>query len=501
MPVAPGTRLGAYEIRSPLGAGAMGEVYRAVDTRLKRQVAIKLLPTVLAGDPDRLARFQREAEVLASLNHPHIAAIYGLEDADGSKALVMELVEGATLAERIDQGPLPVDEALTVARQIAEALEAAHEQGIIHRDLKPANIKVRDDGTVKVLDFGLAKLADGRATAPTASDITHLQTTVPTMSMVGVIMGTAAYMSPEQARGRPLDKRTDIWSFGAVLYEMLTGARAFAGDDVTETMAEVMKSTPDWTKLPADTPPHIVTLIQQCLAKDRAVRIGDMAVAHFLLTQGAAPGHAAVAPVRARPRLFWLGPSLVAAVAVGMLIGWSLPDEAARPQPLTHLQMGVAPGESIVGASVSQHPARTAFAVSPDGRTVVFAGVRGTTAVLYLRDLARAEATALAGTEGATGPFYSPDGAQIGFWVGNTIKKISSAGGAPAVIADVPARAGSAASWDTDGSIYFESNSAGISRISESGGMPVVVTRGQKDDSMDERHLLPFVIPGSKALL
>jgi serine/threonine protein kinase len=259
-----GTQLGPYSIVEPLGAGGMGEVYRATDSRLKRQVAVKILPPDVAAPSDRLARFQREAEVLASLNHAHIAAIYGFEDADGVKALVMELVEGPTLADRIAQGPLPLDEALPIARQIAAALVAAHERGIIHRDLKPANIKVRNDGTVKVLDFGLAKLANTEPVSATVS--AHAATLAsPAVTTMGLILGTAAYMSPEQARGRDIDKRTDIWAFGAVLYEMLSGVRAFDGEDVTETMAAIVKSMPDWTALPADTPATVVGLLQKCL--------------------------------------------------------------------------------------------------------------------------------------------------------------------------------------------------------------------------------------------
>ena len=304
MPLSDGTRLGPYDILAPLGAGGMGEVYRATDTRLKRQVAVKILPAAVAADPDRLARFQREAEVLASLNHPHIAAIYGLEDAAGVNALVMELVDGPTLADRIAQGPLPIDEALAIARQIAEALEAAHEQGIIHRDLKPANIKVREDGTVKVLDFGLAKFTEAGAVREGREDPSQSPTLTSPAAMtgMGVILGTATYMSPEQARGRAVDKRTDVWAFGAVLYEMLTGVRAFEpstssgsprassrddGATVSDVIAAVLTSTPNWTALPADVPPHVVTLIQRCLEKDRKARIGDIAVARFLLADDA----------------------------------------------------------------------------------------------------------------------------------------------------------------------------------------------------------------------
>ena len=276
------TRVGPYEIVSAIGAGGMGEVYRARDTRLKRDVALKVLPVTFATDPDRLARFQREAEVLAALNHPNIAAIYGLEESDGVRALVMELVEGETLAERIARKQIPVDEALPIAKEIAEALEAAHEQGIIHRDLKPANIKVRSDGTVKVLDFGLAKLAETEGTGKAGEagrDARSLSPTITSpalMTGVGVLLGTAAYMSPEQAKGRPADKRSDIWAFGCVLYEMLTGKRAFQGDDVADTLANVLKSQPDWQAIPASTPPSVARLLRRCLAKGPTARLRDI---------------------------------------------------------------------------------------------------------------------------------------------------------------------------------------------------------------------------------
>src|SRR5216683_4882383 len=262
-----GTKLGPFEIQSPLGSGGMGEVYRARDTTLNRDVAIKVLPESFASDPDRLARFQREAQVLASLNHPHIAHIYGLEKSAGMHALVMELVEGPTLADRIAQGPISLDEALPIAKQIAEALESAHELGIIHRDLKPANIKVRDDGTVKVLDFGLAKALD--PTPASSPSVTNSPTiTTPAMTQAGMILGTAAYMSPEQAKGRPADKRSDLWAFGCVLYEMLTGTRPFDGEDVTDVMVAVLSKEPDWMALPAGTPVPICRLLRRCLEKD-----------------------------------------------------------------------------------------------------------------------------------------------------------------------------------------------------------------------------------------
>ena len=274
MALSPGTRLGPYEVTAQIGVGGMGEVYRATDTNLKRAVAIKVLPESVAADAERLARFQREAEVLASLNHPHIAAIYGLERSDGTTALVMELVEGPTLADRIAQGPIPVDEALPIAKQIAEALEAAHEQGIIHRDLKPANIKIRPDGTVKVLDFGLAKAMDLPARRRGASQSPTIGS--PAMTQAGVILGTAAYMSPEQAKGQDVDRSTDVWSFGCVLFEMLTGRAPFTGHSVSEMLSEVLKAEPDWPRLPAATPANVHRLLHRCLRKDRRARLRDM---------------------------------------------------------------------------------------------------------------------------------------------------------------------------------------------------------------------------------
>src|SRR5262244_4036555 len=283
MALAPGTRLGPYEIIAPLGAGGMGEVYRARDRKLDRDVALKALPDSFVHDPDRLARFQREAKVLASLNHPNIAHIHGLEESDGIRALVMELVEGEDLAQRLTRGAIPIDEALPIAKQIAEALEAAHEQGIIHRDLKPANIKVRDDGTVKVLDFGLAKALE--PASPSQVDVTNSPTiTTPAqMTGVGTILGTAAYMSPEQAKGRAADKRSDVWAFGCVCYEMLTGRRAFDGEDVSDTMAAVLRAEPDWNRLPVNVPDHIRLLLRRCCEKDRGQRVSDMSVARFLI--------------------------------------------------------------------------------------------------------------------------------------------------------------------------------------------------------------------------
>jgi eukaryotic-like serine/threonine-protein kinase len=500
MSLSEGTSLGPYSIVSPLGEGGMGEVYRATDSRLKRQVAIKILPSGVAADPDRLARFQREAEVLASLNHPHIASVYGLEDAGGVKALVMELVEGPTLADRIAQGPLPPDEALPIARQIAVALGAAHERGIIHRDLKPANIKVRNDGTVKVLDFGLAKLA---STNPAGEGERSQSATItsPAVTTMGLILGTAAYMSPEQARGRDVDKRTDIWAFGAVLYEMLAGVRAFAGDDVTETMAAVVKSTPDWSALPADTPAPVVALIQRCLEKDRNARIGDIAVAQFLMGDGASIGVSRTAPARTSSRaagMIRTLPWIFAALVLGLAGGWLYGRRPAATPLVSRLEMSVLPADHLTSSDLSSRPARHVLAISPDGRLAVFSAERGDVAQLYARPLDRKSSVPIAGTEDGVAPFFSSDGSSIGFWVGSTLKRVPVAGGQPTTIADVPDGARGSATWSDDGTIFVASN-AGISRVPSAGGTPATLIAS--DRAKNERHVLPHALPGGKAIL
>ena len=361
-----GTKLGPYEILAALGAGGMGEVYRARDTRLDRTVAIKVLPEAFAADTERVARFEREAKTLASLNHPHIAAIYGLEDADGVKALVMELVEGEDLSQRIARGAIPLDEALPIAKQIAEALEAAHEQGIIHRDLKPANIKVRPDGTVKVLDFGLAKAMEP-ASAMSANAMNS-----PTLSIhatqAGVILGTAAYMSPEQAKGKAVDKRADIWAFGCVLYEMLTGTRAFEGDDVSETLAAILRGEPEWSRLPVEIPSAIRKLLRRCLEKDRMRRLHDIADGRLEIDEAiAAP---ASGEGVARAPMVLAPPRAVAAVAfiaaVTTLVLWApwRPVPAAVPLRVS-AELGA--DASLVIAEGAGAPAATAAVVSPDG--------------------------------------------------------------------------------------------------------------------------------------
>jgi len=378
-----GTRLGSYEILSALGAGGMGEVYRARDAKLNRDVALKILPDAFASDPDRLARFAREAQTLASLNHPNIAHIHGLEESDGVRALVMELVEGDDLSQRIARGAVPLDEVLPIARQIAEALEAAHGQGIIHRDLKPANIKVRADGTVKVLDFGLAKALDPRASSPAAATLANSPTlTTPAATLAGVILGTAAYMSPEQARGKVVDKRTDIWAFGCVLYEMLTGARPFSGDDVTDTIAAVVRADPDWSKLPSETPTAIRRLLRRCLEKDRMRRLRDAADARLEIDDALNPlaGDAnmvhAAAPasetvVAGWQRVLpWAG---ISALGVAlMLVLWGPWRRTTLPSPVP-LRVSVQ-----LGADVSLAlGAGDAMSLSPDGSVIAFVGAEG----------------------------------------------------------------------------------------------------------------------------
>ena len=311
-----GTTLGPYEIQAKLGAGGMGQVWQATDTQLNRQVALKILPDAFADDPDRLARFQREAQVLASLNHPNIGGIHGLEESDGVKALVLELVEGPTLADRIATGPIPLDEALPIARQIAEALEAAHERGIIHRDLKPANIKVRDDGTVKVFDFGLAKALEGPGGDPSESP-----TVTAAATATGVILGTAAYMSPEQARGKPVDKRVDIWAFGALLYEMLAGRRPFKGRDVSETLGAVLQLAPDWDALPDDTPPRLTTLLRRCLEKEPKQRVHDVADVRLAMEGAFETTGASLSEPRVAPTLqMWQRPIPAVVVALVLVV-------------------------------------------------------------------------------------------------------------------------------------------------------------------------------------
>src|SRR5262245_33714902 len=356
MALSPGTRLGPYEILSALGAGGMGEVYRARDTKLDREVAIKVVPELFASDPERVARFQREAKTLAALNHPHIGGIYGLEDTDGVRALVLELVEGPTLADRIAQGPIPLDEALPIARQICEALEAAHEQGIIHRDLKPANIKLRPDGAVKVLDFGLAKALEPTSAASPNVTGSPTITTPAMMTGIGIILGTAAYMAPEQARGKPIDKRADIWAFGVVLYEMLSSQKLFEGETISDTLAGVLTKEPDWDRVPV----KAQRLLKRCLEKDPRRRLRDIGDAWSLLDDSPAP-------VRARRAVPWTMAAAVAVVfALALWVPWRSTRSEDAPTAIA-LDFDLGPNVSL-GLGVVGPP----FALSKDGTQIAY---------------------------------------------------------------------------------------------------------------------------------
>jgi eukaryotic-like serine/threonine-protein kinase len=503
----PGSRLGGYEILSALGAGGMGEVYRAQDTRLKRDVALKILPDSFAGDPDRLARFEREAQVLASLNHPNIAHIHGLEESGGVRALVMELVEGEDLAHRIARRPIPFEEALPIARQIAAALEAAHEQGIIHRDLKPANIKVRSDGTVTVLDFGLAKLVETNSGEFPASGSSQSPTiTSPAMMTgVGVILGTAAYMAPEQARGKPADKRSDIWAFGAVLYEMLTGRRAFPGEDLPDTLANVLKSAPDWNALPADVLPHVRMLIQRCLAKDRRERLADMSVALFVMTEPSLvterPGTLAASHLGTQRGL---GRRLVIPTAVAIVVGaaagigvWF----AMRPSAARVARFALS---ATGAAALALDQVSIDLAITRDGTHIVYKGVGTNGNQFFVRALNRLEPTPLIGLGRPKAPFLSPDGQWIGFVdIGSSVglKKVAITGGPVLPVCGLDGQSRGAV-WGDDGNIIFATSlpATGLQRVSSAGGEPTVLTtpdgqRGEID------HLWPQFLPGGRSVL
>ena len=488
-----GRRIGTYEIQALLGAGGMGEVYRARDIQLGRDVAIKVLPSAFLADLDRLARLEREARVLASLNHAHIGAIYGLERVDHSPALVLELVDGEMLAERIARGPIPVDEALQIARQIADALAAAHEHGIIHRDLKPTNIKVTDGDTVKVLDFGLAKAA-GPAAASSA-DAMSAPTLEPHATQPGIILGTAAYMSPEQAAGKPVDKRSDLWAFGAVLLEMLTGRQVFKGDTASHVLAAVLKDDPDWTTLPANTPAPIRTLLRRCLEKDRRLRLDSAADARLEIDDALKAEPASDGPSKRRPPVFWgvaAAAALVAAIVVIVIMA-SRTGPTSAPAWMTMDLGGDASMPGEVGPNVT---------LSPDGSAMAFVALKrgSNTAQLYVRRLDRLLATVLSGTENAREPFFSPDGQWIGFFdsANGKLKKVAIAGGAPITLCDAPDPRGG--TWTDDGTIVFQPtpDAGALMRVAAAGGPaePFVTA-----PDIDASIRWPQMLPGGKAVL
>jgi eukaryotic-like serine/threonine-protein kinase len=495
----PGTKVGPYEILAPLGAGGMGEVYRARDSKLGRDVALKVLPDVFAQDAQRMARFRREAQVLASLNHPNIATIYGLEESNGKRALVMELVEGPTLAGRIARGPIPLDEALPIAKQIADGLEYAHERGIIHRDLKPANVKVRPDGTVKILDFGLAKALEE---TPAAGSINTSPTISAAATREGIILGTAAYMSPEQARGKTVDRRCDIWSFGALLFEILSGKQAFPGEDVSQTLAAVIMKEPDLEALPASTPPPVRLLLRRCLTKDPKQRLQAIGEARIAIEEtlagsggaGAIPGSPWAEPTAPQPLRGALPWVLVAVFLVAAVAGI-----------VAYLRLAYSPA-SVVIADVSP-PKGTQFvfvsapppALSPDGHALVFSARDGNnTTMLWVRRLDASSVQSLPGTEDPGAVFWSPDSRRIGFWAHRKLQAVEASGGQPVTLCDAPEAAVGGGTWNREGTILFIQGSQGIYRVAASGGAAApVIAR----DASRVAFYTPKFLPDGKHFL
>ena len=476
----------------------MGKVWRAHHTALNRDDALKVLPDAFVSDPERLARFRREAQVLASLNHPNIAHVYGLEQSDGVQALVMELVEGPTLADRIAQGPVPIDEALGIAKQIAEALEAAHEQGIVHRDLKPANIKVRLDGTVKVLDFGLAKALDPIASSAVGVTASPTITSPALMTGVGMLLGTAAYMSPEQARGRAIDKRSDIWAFGCVLYEMLTGTRAFEDEDVSMTLSKVLQRDPDFDALPADVPAHVRQAVRLCLRKSVKERIGslhDVLLALEGAFESPASRHfdtyASTRPAGWRRVLMPAATFLFGGAIAGSMI-WL----ATRPEASRVVRMEL---PTTGAAELSVQGFDRDIAITPDGSRIVYRGQNR----LVVRALDQLDITALTDLGMPRSPFVSPDGEWVGFLDGvGTIKRVAITGGPAVTVTEIDGNGSRGATWGEDGTIIFATNSpqTGLQRVSASGGKPVLLTTpnagaGELD------HAWPEFLPGGQAVL
>jgi len=502
MALASGTRLGAYEIVALLGAGGMGEVYRARDATLGRDVAIKVLPDFLAGDADRMARFTREARTLASLNHPNIAHIHGLEDCGGVRALVMELVEGDDLSRRIARGAIRLDAALPIAKQIAKALEAAHEQGIVHRDLKPANIKVMPDGTVKVLDFGLAKTGTA---SEAGGEPTPTVTSPAMMTSAGMILGTAAYMSPEQARGQTVDKRSDIWAFGCVLYEMLTGKRAFLGEDLADTISNVLKTEPNWSAFPSDLPVHIRPLMMRCLAKDRAERIPNIAVVRFLLDDVTAVTPDSTRPPQqiGRRGAALVVASLMVAAAAVVLAAWMAlrPPPTVAPRPATRFRITVPPDTLLINPTGDS--GGTGLALSPDGSLLAYVARLGASGEyqLYTQASDQLDAVPIRGARFAAGSgtvFFSPNAEWIGFHADGKLHKVPSVGGAALTLCDAPGLWG--ATWMPDDSIVFGSRAAnGLLRVSAAGGTPTQLTK--PDGNLERSHRWPEVLPGGKAIV
>ena len=492
MTLQPGMRIAHYEIQSTLGAGGMGEVYRARDTRLGRDVALKVLPDSFAADPERIARFEREAQILAALSHAHIAAIYGLEIADPRRVLVMELVEGESLEARLRRGPLPLDDALAIARPIGEALSVAHDRGIVHRDLKPANVMLTPDGGVKVLDFGLARMIEpdaavgGLSMSPTLS----IQAT-----MAGTILGTAPYMSPEQARGRTVDKRTDVWAFGCVLFEMLTGKRAFDGDDLTETVATIVKGEADWAALENAAPPHVVSVVRGCLVKDPKQRFADIAVALFVLTAGPTLAAPVAAAAASAPAPLWKRAVVpaAAAVAAALLTGgaaWMMRPATTAPE-VTRFTISLPAGQTFTTTG------RRSLTFSPDGRKLAYVA----NSQIFIRSMSENEPHGIPGSDAFRGTLnavtFSPDGQQLAFFTldGLAIRRIAAAGGTAVVVTTVPTNP-TGMTWGPDG-ILFAIPGKGIYHVSPDGGeakLLVAVGAGDMPGT-------PESLPGNRGIL
>jgi len=493
-----------YEIKDSIGKGGMGEVFRARDTKLGRDVAIKVLPAELSGDPEREARFQREARALASLQHPNVASVYGFEEADGARFLVMELIAGADLAQRMKNGPVPVEEALDLARQIAAGLEAAHENGIVHRDLKPANIMQTEAGEVKILDFGLAQAWFGDTGAGSSSS--SMPTITAAMTQAGAVLGTAAYMSPEQARGHSVDRRADIWAFGVILYEMLTGKQLFHGETISDTLAAVLREEPDWSALPVDEHPVLCRLIERCLERNPRQRLRDIGEARIFLQDGGGSSTnlsfsaldlaaAPVAPAPARPPAALVALVALVCLAIGGVVGWTVLARPAPP-PVLHAMVPPPRGTDYDLKGTAPGPA----VLSPDGTMLAFAAVSDEgRSQLYLRHLDKGEAIALSGTEGAAYPFWSPDSRQVGFFdmTGEKLRKVAVAGGPPVTLCSAPNGKGGA--WSESGVIVFAPDyDTVIHRVADIGGDPVAITAL---DTGHDSHRHPRFLPGGERFL
>jgi len=498
MTLAAHSRIGSYEIVSRIGAGGMGEVFRARDTKLGRDVAIKVLPAAYAADRERVARFRREAQLVASLNHPNIAAIYGLEESDGAVALALELVSGDDLAQRLKHGAIPVDEVIAMARQIAEGLEAAHEKGIVHRDLKPANVKLTDDGTVKILDFGLAKAFEGE-NQEGSNELSQSPTISRPMTAAGMILGTAAYMSPEQARGKTVDKRSDIWSFGVMLFEMLTGRRLFTGETISDTLAAVLREEVDLQALPAETPQSLRRILERCLERDPKKRLRDIGEVRVALSDPSgsvssiAPQRvsaAAASPSR-RPSL-WI-PALLALTIAALGIWAGSRFRTPAPQGVTRLNIALPPGLVLVGPG--------APAITRDGRTIAYAARDGSgVSRLFIRQFDRFESMVVPESEGAQQPFFSPDGGRVAFFARAKLMTAPVSGDAPTPIADVTFQPFGGSWSDDDKIVFVPSLAGGLLRVSSAGGRPEQLTEPDGKGA-GYAHVFPHFLPGGDRLV